>query len=115
MKTDHLKERISHFETCTAIFFPKSIRADLILLPARGLITIPPDQSRDRLASTQALWKVLPILCTAAQQERAVSRQDLDGYIYITLKGHHLEQQETWHTPPPADCLPVESLFGPAW
>lgn len=44
-----------------------------------------------------------------------MSQQDLCGYIYITLKGHHLEQQDTWRTPPPADCLPAEGLFGPAW
>lgn len=52
VKTDPLKERISHFETCRAIFFPKSTHADLILHPGKGLITIPPDWSGDRLAST---------------------------------------------------------------
>lgn len=43
-------------------------------------------------------WKALPTFCAAAQQDRAVSQQDLGGYIYIILKGHHLEQQETWCT-----------------
>lgn len=89
--------------------------AALILLPGTGLMASPPKWSKDRLGSAGALWKALLISCAAAQQERAVSLQDLRGYIYITLKGHHLEQQETWHTPAPAACLPVESLFGPAW
>lgn len=110
-----LKERTSCFKTYRVTFFPKSTCPDLILFPGRGLIAIPPGWSKDRLASTQALQKVLLILYTAAQQERAVSLQDLGGYIYISLKGSHLEQQGTWHTPPPADCLPVENLFGPAW
>lgn len=92
--------------TCTA----------LMLLPGKGFMASPPEWSKDKLDSAEiTLWKSLLISCAAAQQERAVSWQDLSGYIYITLKGHHLEQQETWHTPAPADCLPVESLFGPAW
>lgn len=89
--------------------------AALVLLSGRGLIASPPKWSKDSLGSAEALWKALPISCTAAQQERAVSWRDLSGYISITLKGHHLEQQETRHTPAPADCLPVESLLGPAW
>lgn len=110
-----MKESISSFKIYRAFFSSKITHPDLILLPRRGLVTIPLGWSEDRLASPQALQKTLLILCAATQQEWAVSRQDLGGYIYITLKAHHLEQQEAWHTPSPMDCLPVESLFGPAW
>lgn len=114
VKTDSLM-RGSQVLRATRPFSPsRAPCAALILLPGRRFTASPPEWIKDRLDSAEALWKVLLISCAAAQQEKAVSWQDLSGYIYITLKGHHLEQQETRHTPAPVDCLPVESLFWPA-
>lgn len=115
VKTDSLMRGCQVLRAVRPFSLSRAPCAALILLPGRGFIASPPKWIKGRLDSAEALWKALLISCAAAQQERAVSRQDLSGYIYITLKGHHLEQQETWHTPAPADCLPVENLFGPAW
>lgn len=105
-----LNERIPRFEGCEATFSPRSCAA-LTLLPGTGSQQVLPDRARTG-------WRVQKLFgkhCWSRVQLPSRRGLSLSGYISITWKGHHLEQQETWHTPAPADCLPVESLFGPAW